>query len=306
MARARNIKPAFFTSEQVADNCPLGRLLFIGLWTLADYKGDLEWKERSLKIQILPWDNCDLKELAINLDKSGLIRFYSDGKKIYINIPNFVRHQNPHKNEREKGSDLPAYSEVLRQVIDLNTLTINLDKSGLKPEYSQSDRADSLLLNPDSLNTEIPNQDAAAPAANAPPPENPKTKKSKSVVDKTDSAKLIERGCTEQLAQDFIKLRKAKKSPITDTALKLIATEAGKAGITFERAIEICIARTWSSFNASWNWQDDPPQQYSGSQPQQAQKQSASQQASGTGFDPMSQYLATQRNLQKQHESTED
>jgi len=152
MARARNIKPSFFTSEQVADNCPLGRLLFIGLWTQADYKGDVEWKARTLKIQILPWDECDIKQLAINLDKSGLIRFYSDGNNTYLNIPNFERHQNPHKNEREKGSGIPEYSDEMRQRIDLNTLAINPDKSRDKRNSSQSDRADSLLLIPESPN----------------------------------------------------------------------------------------------------------------------------------------------------------
>ena len=150
MARARNIKPAFFTNEQVSDNCPLGRLLFIGLWTMADYKGDLEWKEKTLKIQILPWDECSVKELAINLDKSGLIRFYSDGNKIYLNIPNFEKHQNPHKNERDKGSEIPVFTNEGRQLVDLKGFTINRDLSGLKPECSHSDRADSLLLIPDS------------------------------------------------------------------------------------------------------------------------------------------------------------
>ena len=82
MARARNIKPSFFTIEQLSDNCPLGRLFFIGLWTIADYKGDLEWKEKTLKIQLLPWDDCSIKGLAINLDNSGLVRFYSEGFKI--------------------------------------------------------------------------------------------------------------------------------------------------------------------------------------------------------------------------------
>ena len=167
MARARNIKPSFFTNEQLADNCPLGRLLFIGMWTLADYKGDLEWKERTLKIQILPWDECSVKELAINLDKSGLIRFYSDGVKTYINIPNFEKHQNPHKNERDKGSDIPTYTESMRQVIDLEWLTINHDLSGLKRSDSHSNRADSLLLIPESpiADSGIPKSQQVAPQA---------------------------------------------------------------------------------------------------------------------------------------------
>lgn len=151
MARARNIKPSFFTNEQLSDSCPLGRLLFIGLWTLADFKGELEWKSKSIKIQLLPWDNCDIKELAINLDNSGLIRFYSDGDRIYINIPNFSKHQNPHKNEKDKGSEIPSYCESMRQVIDFKELTINRDLSGLKRNNSNSNPAESLLLNPESL-----------------------------------------------------------------------------------------------------------------------------------------------------------
>lgn len=169
MARARNIKPSFFTNEQVSDNCPLGRLLFIGLWTLADFKGDLEWKEKTLKIQILPWDECSIKELAINLDKSGLVRFYSDGNKTYLNIPNFEKHQNPHKNERDKGSDIPCYSEDMRQLIDLQGLTINRDLSGLKRNDSQSDPADSLLLIPSSLNPSVPENDVQVSQAQPEP-----------------------------------------------------------------------------------------------------------------------------------------
>lgn len=151
MARARNIKPSFFTSEQVGDNDPLGRLLFIGLWTVADYKGDLEWKPRTLKVQLLPWDDCDIVALAINLDKSGLIRFYSVGERTYVNILNFDKHQNPHKNEREKGSEIPRFTDAMRQAVDLEGLAINRDKSGSIRIGSESDRADSPFLIPDSL-----------------------------------------------------------------------------------------------------------------------------------------------------------
>lgn len=151
MARARNIKPALFLNDDLAENnCPLGRLLFIGLWTIADYKGDLEWRAGRIKTQILPYDDCDIKKLAINLDKSGFVRFYSDSEKVYLNITNFVKHQNPHKNERESGSDIPEYSSDMRQVVDLSTLTINRDKSGLIQDKDGTNPADSLLLIPDS------------------------------------------------------------------------------------------------------------------------------------------------------------
>lgn len=150
MARARNIKPAFFDNDELAENDPLGRLLFIGLWTLADYQGNLEWRSKRIQKQILAYDKCDIDKLAINLDKSGFIRFYSDGDNLYVNIANFTKHQNPHKNERSKGSGIPNYSDQGRQMVDLKGLTINRDLSGLKPDDSDSNRADSLLLIPDS------------------------------------------------------------------------------------------------------------------------------------------------------------
>jgi len=158
MARARNIKPSFFDNDQLGELDPLARLLFIGMWTLSDYQGSLEWREKRVKAQLLPYDNCNIKELAINLDKSGFIRFYSDGSLMYVNIVNFGKHQNPHKNEREKGSDIPSYSESMRQVIDLKGLTINPDKNGTALDNNETDPADSLILIPDSpiLNPDPP------------------------------------------------------------------------------------------------------------------------------------------------------
>ena len=61
MARARNIKPAFFDNDDLAEVPPLGRILFIGFWTISDFKGDLEWRPKRIKAQILPYDDCDVE-----------------------------------------------------------------------------------------------------------------------------------------------------------------------------------------------------------------------------------------------------
>lgn len=57
MARSRNIKPAFFFNEQLAEVAPLGRLLFIGLWTIADREGRLEDRPRKIKAEVLAYDD---------------------------------------------------------------------------------------------------------------------------------------------------------------------------------------------------------------------------------------------------------
>ncbi len=52
--------------------------------------------------------------------------------------------------------------------------------------------------------------------------------------------------------QDFVKHRKAKKSPITKTALNLIRSEATKANWKLDDALtEIC-SRGWTGFKAEW------------------------------------------------------
>lgn len=152
MARSRNIKPSFFNNDLLAEIEPLGRIFFIGLWTVADFKGDLEWRPKKLKAQLLPYDNCSLENIAINLDQNGFIRFYSVQGKTYLNIVNFAKHQNPHKNEKLKGTEIPKFDAKGSQPIDFKGVTINRDKNGTNQDNNGTDRADSLFLIPDSFN----------------------------------------------------------------------------------------------------------------------------------------------------------
>jgi hypothetical protein len=65
-------------------------------------------------------------------------------------------------------------------------------------------------------------------------------------------ALLLSKGIPEDLARDFVALRKAKKAPLTETALKTIEREAVKAGYTLQRTLETCCARGWQGFEAIW------------------------------------------------------
>ena len=89
MARARNIKPSFFQNEELGDLDPVARLFFIGLWTIADYRGCVEFRPKRLKVQLLPYDECNTETLANNLERSGFIRFYSVCGQRYLKITNF-------------------------------------------------------------------------------------------------------------------------------------------------------------------------------------------------------------------------
>lgn len=51
---------------------------------------------------------------------------------------------------------------------------------------------------------------------------------------------------------DFLEIRKAKKSPLGPTALHGIEREASKAGLSLEAALSMCCSRGWQSFKADW------------------------------------------------------
>ncbi len=109
MARARNIKPAFFTNDQVASCSFQARLAFIGLWTIADREGRLEDRPNRIKAALFPYDDLEMNYLLEELSAQSLIsRYEIDGIKV-IAIPKFSFHQKPHKNEAP--SVLPSNRE---------------------------------------------------------------------------------------------------------------------------------------------------------------------------------------------------
>lgn len=59
-------------------------------------------------------------------------------------------------------------------------------------------------------------------------------------------------GVSESVWDDFLKLRKAKKAPLTEAAWKAILGEIAKAGWLVAPAIEECLVRGWAGFKAAW------------------------------------------------------
>ncbi len=106
MARLRTIKPGFFLDEELAECEPLARLLFAGLWTIADREGRLEDRPRRIKAECLPYDECDCDALLDELAGRGLIVRYEAAGRPYIAIPSWHKHQQPHY--KEAPSVIPA------------------------------------------------------------------------------------------------------------------------------------------------------------------------------------------------------
>lgn len=66
------------------------------------------------------------------------------------------------------------------------------------------------------------------------------------------SAPSCPSGVSETVWSDFLALRKAKKAPLTKTALDSIEREAARALISLEDALRCCITCNWQGFNADW------------------------------------------------------
>ncbi len=59
-------------------------------------------------------------------------------------------------------------------------------------------------------------------------------------------------GVSISVWQDFQKLRKVKKAPLTNTSIDGIRREAEKAGWRLDDALQECCARGWTGFKADW------------------------------------------------------
>lgn len=110
MARIRTIKPEFFKHEDLFDaeketGLPL-RLAFAGIWTVCDRKGRFEWRPRSMKTDVLPYDDVDFSRVLDALATRGFVVRYRVAGKDYGYVPGFSRHQVI--NNRESDSKLPA------------------------------------------------------------------------------------------------------------------------------------------------------------------------------------------------------
>ncbi|MEK9723290.1 MAG: hypothetical protein VW405_07375 [Rhodospirillaceae bacterium] len=168
MARIRFIKPELFDDVKLGTMPPLARLLFIGLWTLADREGRLEDEPQRIKVRVLPYDHdCNIDALLDTLCAAGCIqRYVADGKRV-LAVSNFTKHQRPHP--KEPPSLLGKPPEVSR-----GKTRRAVEKHGEDTpcrEKNSTSRVDSGFLNTDSGVLILEEGRIAADASLPPPPD---------------------------------------------------------------------------------------------------------------------------------------
>ena len=158
MARARNIKPSFFTNELLGTYDPIIALCFAGLWCLADREGRLEDRPLRIKAELFPYrEGTDVNGYLTVLERDSFVtRYEVDGVR-YIQITNFTKHQSPHHTEKPKNIPAPPSGSIAPEVIDgKGVLTPLIDGECKVPTRSD-------LLIPDLLIADSAEQAAVIP-----------------------------------------------------------------------------------------------------------------------------------------------
>jgi hypothetical protein len=204
MARARNIKPGLFKNEILGVADPLLTLLFEGLWILADREGRLEDRPLRIKAEVFPYRDLNADTMLDWLQENGFIRRYEVGGKRFILICEFVKHQNPHKNESESVIPPPDESGGTSEEI------------GSEPEKLGSTRADSLST--DSLNSDSPNSDSLDSVPNGTGGKPPKLTDPKEIIFGYGLALLVNADVPEKHARSFLggRVKEYEEGPVID------------------------------------------------------------------------------------------
>ena len=83
-------------------------------------------------------------------------------------------------------------------------------------------------------------------------PREDKRREDKNINTFVPKAALLSIGVTESVAVDWLQIRKAKKSAVTETAIKGLVRECELAGISVNDALVMCCERGWSGFKSEW------------------------------------------------------
>lgn len=106
--RSRNYKGSFWKSEDVAELSFMGRLLFMGLWGLADRRGVLVYKPRVIRAELFPYDDVkadDIESCVRVMCQRKMVTRYADAEGVeFLHLTNFTKHQVICHSERKQSN----------------------------------------------------------------------------------------------------------------------------------------------------------------------------------------------------------
>lgn len=162
------------------------------------------------------------------------------------------------RRRRERKSELNPFFKGCQSVTPDKLSPVTTTTQGVTPEAqgvtTTTSRGDTGVT-PSTIDPPYIHQRStsvvSADAQTAAPPA--KADEKKEAVKAAKPAKLSKPDeVDDQVWADFLQVRKAKRSPLTATALAGIEREAAKAGIGLQQALEVCCESGWAGFKADW------------------------------------------------------
>lgn len=229
--RIRQIKPEFWKDDKVGQLTAQQKLLFIGLWMLADGEGRLYNRPVIIKAELFAYDDKltfkHVESDLVRLHELGLVLLYQAEGKQCIAVNNFHKHQKLSGNENKKPyfSTIPAPVTTSSDLVATDSYAVT---------FSSTESVNPLIRK--SVNPLIRKEG-----------EKPK----KIVPSKPDDV-------SEEVWDEWAGYRKKLKAPVSETVLKGLRREGDKAGITLQQVLETCLTNGWRGFQAEWYLKNKP------------------------------------------------
>lgn len=134
--KTRFLRPGFFQNAELAALSLRARLLFAGLWLLADREGKLKDEPLKIRGMLFPYENVDIEKFLSELEGCNFIHRYVNEIGV-IHIPTFLEHQNPHPKERFLNLPEPLEETECRE-IKFNSMKLN--ENNCRPSKVESNK----------------------------------------------------------------------------------------------------------------------------------------------------------------------
>lgn len=249
--RSRIVKPGFFKNEDLARLDPLARILFEGLWCMADRDGRIEDRPARIKAEVLPYDAADVEQLLDALAaKPGpwsdpfIVRYaVGGGRFIQITNPENINPASREPASRIPPQESPKPTESLMAVSEHEPST---DKT--LPEHGQDTARNTDILScpcpdlcPDPDPTTPPTRERADPERS----HNPPGAGYREVEESAQRIwpRLAVQGIPRRLRPDIVGALERGDSPGTITAC---LEDAARQGHDIGWAVRFRVATGWA------------------------------------------------------------
>ena len=189
MPRTRDIRPGFFKNEYLAELPALTRILFAGLWTLADKEGRLEDRPKRIKLDTLPFDDCDIDASLNELHNAGFIKRYQVGNQMLIQITKWAENQNTHPKEAPSILPPPELAETPSEREPCN-YAASSGNSGANNAITSITSYTSIPSMPSLISTAVEKPDTAV--SGSPTPKPTQNRPTRIPADWSPSSELID------------------------------------------------------------------------------------------------------------------